>query len=142
MPEFKIHVEIFLCPPWMHGKIAFPIGLLGVIDGQPVIDSGHPDLVFFECICRVTKVREEIKSVWGDTISDEYVLRYASEKSDEIVQITNYHPEFIEGSMENFLLRQAARMLSDYYPSKVVKQIKTDLFMEAFKWSMASADDQ
>ena len=140
MSDFKIYVEIFLCPPWIHGRIIFPVGELRSVDGRPVIDTGQPDLIFFECIGRVKKVRETIESVWGDTVSDEFIMSIVSEKfAGEGVQISNYSPEFVEGTMENYLIRQATRMFSDYYPSQTRKQIKANLYMKAFEWSTMSA---
>lgn len=142
MAEFKIYVDIFLCPPWMYGKISFPlVAELGVVDGKLIINTGQPDLVPFDCIGRVKHVREIIESVWGDGVSDEYIMSIASEKfTGEVRYISNYSPEFIEGTFENQLIKQAARMFSDYYPAKTRKQITGNTFMKAFEWSTVSAE--
>jgi hypothetical protein len=141
MPEFKIRIEIFECPPWLYGKIIFPLGELQSIEGRPVIDTGNPDLIFFDCIGRVEQTREVIESVWGDTISDEFILHIVSEKfAGKSRQIFNYSPQFIEGAMENVLLKQATIMFADYYPSRIRNQIKANLYMQSFEWSSSSAD--
>lgn len=142
MTEFKIYVDIFLCPPWMYGKIFFPlVAELRAVDGKLVISTGQPDLVSFDCIGRVNLIRGIVESAWGDGVSDEYIMSIASEKfAGEVRYISNYSPEFIEGTFENQLIKQATRMFSDYYPAKTRKQITGNTFMKAFEWSIVWAE--
>lgn len=73
MVKFQIRIEISECPPWLYGKIIFPMGELYLKEGEPTALVAAPGLVFAQAVARVDKVGEP--QTWGDFTSQEFVFR-------------------------------------------------------------------
>jgi hypothetical protein len=141
MPEFKIRIEVFVCPPFMYGKVIFPVGNMESVEGRPILDTNDPDLKFFDCVGRVDKVREIVESVWGQAISDEFILKIVSDAfAGKSVKIYNYDPAFVQDAMKNFLFREATRFFAQYYPKVIRGRIGLNLYQKSFEYSFTYAE--